>query len=66
MVEQQMILTVALAGVATACTDIPPTQRPTLRHSDFQVTTGQQQPGIDNGDTQAIWHRILQRSTVAA
>jgi hypothetical protein len=65
MVEQQMILTVALAGVATACTDIPPAQRPTLRHSDFKAPAGQQ-PGIDNGDTQAIWHRILQRSKVAA
>ena len=65
MVEQQMILTVALAGVATACTDMPATQQSTLRHSDFKETS-RQQPGIDNGDTQAIWHRILQRSTTAA
>ncbi len=65
MVEQQMILTVALAGVATACADIPPTQRPTLRHPDFKVPTGQQ-ARVDETDTQAIWHRILQRSTVAA
>jgi len=65
MVEQQMILTVALAGVATACADIPPTRRPSLRHPDFKVP-GTVQPGIDVADTQAIWHRILQRSTVAA
>jgi hypothetical protein len=65
MVEQQMILTVALAGVATACTDMPATQRPTLRHPDFKTPAGQK-PGIDNGDTQAIWHRILQRSTTVA
>jgi hypothetical protein len=65
MVEEQMILTVALAGVATACTDIPPTQRPTLRHPDFKAPTGQPSR-VDDTDTQAIWHRILQRSTVAA
>lgn len=65
MVEQQMILTVALAGVATACTDIPSTPRPTLRHPDFAVPTGAQ-ARIDDADVQAIWHRILQRSTAAA
>jgi len=65
MVDEQMILTVALAGVATACTDIPPTQRPTLRHPDFKAPVGQQ-PRVDDTDTQAIWHRILQRSTVTA
>jgi hypothetical protein len=65
MVEQQMILTVALAGVATACTDIPATQRPTLRHPDFKVPTSAQ-ARIDGADVQAIWHRILQRSTAAA
>lgn len=65
MVEQQMILTVALAGVATACTDIPATQRPTLRHPDFKVPTAMQ-GGEDNVDTQAIWDRILRRSTATA
>ena len=65
MVEQQMILTVALAGVATACTDIPATQRPTLRHPDFKSPAATQ-ARVDDTDTQAIWHRILQRSTVTA
>lgn len=64
MVEQQMILTVVLAGVATACADIPPTRRPSLRHPDFKAPTGAWS-GTTDTDTQAIWHRILQRSTAA-
>lgn len=66
MGEQQLILTAALAGVATAYLDnAAPAYRPTPSPIDVRARSDAPTSAGD-ADPQEVWRRILFRSTEAA